>query len=73
MTVDISRLDVPLDVLTLRIAAARTHSPSDHLAYDLDAWLIQHPEAPVSTDADYPHWAAALAALPTYFRTREGQ
>lgn len=71
MTVDLSRLDVSLPVLTLRIAAARTASPSDHLAYDLDAWLIQHPEAPVSTDQDYPAWAAALAAQPTYHRPLE--
>jgi hypothetical protein len=67
----IAALHVPLPVLTLRLAAARTHSPSDHLAYDLDAWLIQHPEAPVATDADYPAWAAALAALPTYHRPLE--
>ncbi|MCW7941608.1 hypothetical protein AAW14_06050 [Streptomyces hygroscopicus] len=47
---------------TLADAAAHTHSPSDRLAYALDAWLVAHPDAPVSTLADYPAWAAAMAA-----------
>jgi hypothetical protein len=37
-------------------AAEHSHSPSDRLAYALDEWLITHPEAPVSTAADYPDW-----------------
>ena len=63
MTVDLSRLDVPaavvetqLNVQTLAAARARTHSPSDQLPYALDAWLVEHHEAPVSTEADYPGW-----------------
>jgi hypothetical protein len=71
MTLPISAVDVPLPVLTLQLAADRTNSLSDHLAYDLDAWLIQHPEAPVSVDQDYPQRAAALAAQPTYFCAKE--
>ncbi|MFE4818538.1 hypothetical protein ACFRFU_19325 [Streptomyces sp. NPDC056704] len=62
---DISALDVPLETVqalvarqrncqTLADAAAHSHSPSDRIAYQLDAWLIGHPEAPISTDADYP-------------------
>lgn len=43
-------------------AAKHTASPSDHLAYDLDAWLVRHPEAPLSTDADYAGWAEYIAA-----------
>lgn len=63
-------VDVPLPVLTLQVAASHTASPSDRLAYCLDEWLITH-DAPVSVDADYPAWAAALAAAPTYYRRQE--
>jgi hypothetical protein len=64
VTVDLSRLDVPLPVVdaqiaavaTLHAAAAHTHSPSDRLAYALDEWLVTHPDAPVSSPADYPNW-----------------
>jgi hypothetical protein len=64
MTVDLSRLDVPLAVVeaqtaavtTLHDAAAHTLSPSDRLAYALDEWLVTHPDAPLSTAADYPGW-----------------
>jgi hypothetical protein len=41
--------------LTLRLAAARTHSPSDRIGDSLAAWLIRE-QVPVSTDADYPAW-----------------
>ncbi|MFD4547199.1 hypothetical protein [Streptomyces sp. NPDC058466] len=73
----ISDLDVPLPTLRERMAAIvagqrsaqilaeaakHTASPSDHLAYDLDAWLVRHPEAPLSTDADYPGFAEYVAA-----------
>ena len=79
----ISDLDVPLSHLeadikalaarqrtaqTLHDAAERTHSPSDRLAYALDEWLITHPDAPLSTDADYPGWTPTGAVdveLPT--------
>jgi len=62
MTVDMSRLDVPLPILTLQLAAAHTASPSDRIAYALDEWLITHPKA-CSTDADYPGWTERIAAL----------
>jgi hypothetical protein len=59
----IAALDVPLaDVeqqlacAPLLAALAATHSPSDALAYRLDLFLVTHPNAPVSTDADYPNW-----------------
>ncbi|MDQ0758770.1 hypothetical protein [Streptomyces canus] len=71
MTRPIAHVDVPLPVLALQVAAAHTKSPSDRLAYALDEWLLGHPEAPVSVDADYAEWAARLATLPTYRRTKE--
>ncbi|MEU1433967.1 hypothetical protein ABZ438_07700 [Streptomyces sp. NPDC005786] len=37
-------------------ARDKTNSPSDALAYSLDLFLITHPDAPVSVDADYPGW-----------------
>lgn len=70
-------LDVPLPTLRQQVAAIvagqrnaqiladaakHTHSASDHLAYDLDAWLVRHPEAPLSKDADFPGWAEYIAA-----------
>lgn len=71
MTLPIARVDVSLPVLTLQLAASHTKSPSDRLAYALDEWLLGHPEAPVSVDADYADWAAALATLPTYRPAKE--
>jgi hypothetical protein len=76
MTVPMHRMDVPLSVVEAEIAAVqllaaariRTASPSDRIAFALDGWLITHHDAPVSTDRDYPAWAAALAAQPTYHR-----
>lgn len=60
MTVDLSRLDVPLATVTadacFLTAAARTTDPDDRLVYLLDAKLL-HPTVPLSTDADYPGWA----------------
>lgn len=63
MTLPIHHLDVDLHVLLRRMAvdvlaaaSKRTSSPSDRIAYALDTWLIEHPEAPVSTDATYPGW-----------------
>lgn len=70
MTARIAALDVPLPLITLRLAAARTHSPSDRVAYAHDEWLITHPNA-CATDADYPEWAARLHALPTYVHAKE--
>ncbi|MDH6448267.1 hypothetical protein M2155_000675 [Streptomyces sp. SAI-119] len=72
----LAALDTPLPVVvaqltavaTLDAACVRTKSPSDQLAYRLDGYLVTHPDAPVSVDRDYPQWAAALAAQPTYFR-----
>lgn len=77
MTRPIEHLDVPLATVKRQVveivarqrasqvlaeAAARTPSPSRKAAYQLDAWLIRHPDALVSVEADYPGWAAALAA-----------
>jgi hypothetical protein len=63
MTLPTHRLDVDLHVLLRRMAvdilaaaSLRTSSPSDRIAYALDTWLIEHPDAPVSTDATYPGW-----------------
>ncbi|WP_431983129.1 MULTISPECIES: hypothetical protein [Streptomyces] len=39
----------------LKTAMARTHSPSDRIAYALDQALLQHPER-LSRAADYPGW-----------------
>lgn len=47
--------------LHFRQAAEHTNSPSDRLAFYLDARLIRD-QAPVSTDADYPGWAELIAA-----------
>lgn len=47
---------------TLTDAAQLSHSPSDRIAYALDAWLITHPDAPLAQVADYPAWAAEMAA-----------
>lgn len=47
-----ARLDVSVEVLTAAIAA----HPGEALAYREAAYLVTHPEAPVSTDADYPGW-----------------
>ncbi|MFF0736807.1 hypothetical protein ACFYVK_35000 [Streptomyces chartreusis] len=48
--------------LYFRQAATRTASPSDRIAFALDAHLIRE-QVPVSTDADYPGWAEHIAAL----------
>lgn len=59
--VPLSRLEADVKALVARQrcqvlaeAAKNTNSPSDQIAYALDEWLITHPDAPVSTDADYP-------------------
>lgn len=61
----IARLDVPAEQVAaeavLHGALAATHSPSDALAYRLDLYLVTHPDAPVSTDDDYPAFSAWLA------------
>lgn len=66
MTVDMTRMDVPLPVVEAEAAflqaAERTCSPSDRIAFRLDAWLVTHPKAPVSRDADYEGWAEWIAA-----------
>jgi hypothetical protein len=46
----------------LRKARIATHSQSDRIAYAHDAWLIRHPEAPLSTNDDYPGFAEHIAA-----------
>ena len=73
MTAPIRHLTVPQDQLAAAVRqlaalrtllAAREHaaSPSDRLAYSLDADLITG-DVPVSTDADYDGWAEHIAAL----------
>ncbi|MEU3826513.1 hypothetical protein AB0F36_14510 [Streptomyces sp. NPDC029080] len=65
MTVDLSRLDVPLPTVEadacFLAAAARTTDPKDQLVYRLDAKLL-HPTEPLSVDADYPGFAEWVAA-----------
>lgn len=65
MTIDLSRLDVPLTTVTadscFLAAAARATDPKDQLVYRLDAKLL-HPTVPLSTDQDYPGWAELIAA-----------
>lgn len=48
--------------LHFRQAAAHTHSPSDQIAFQLDAWLVTHPKACATAD-DYPGWAEEFAAI----------
>lgn len=67
---DIAALDVPREQLEAEIAAhsfwkaqRRTEDPSEKAAFALDAWLVTHPQAPVSRDSDYPGWAEHIAAL----------
>lgn len=77
MTRPISDLDVPLSTLRQQVAAIvarqrnaqiltdaadHTASPSERIAFRLDAWLVRHPEAPVSTAADYPDFHPGGAA-----------
>lgn len=61
--VDVSTADLvaAMRATTLHAAAARSHSPSDRIAYALDEWLVTHPDAPVSTQADYPGWNPTAA------------
>lgn len=56
-------------LLAARVTAPK-YAVSDRIAYALDVRLIET-HADVATDADYPQWAARLAALPTYFRAKE--
>ncbi len=44
-------------------AAAHTHSPSDRIAFRLDAWLVKHPDEVQAATADYPDWPAQFAAI----------
>ena len=66
---DIAALDVPLSDLEAELAAhsfwkaqRRTEDPSEKAAYALDAWLVTHPDAPVSRDSDFPGFAEWVAA-----------
>lgn len=59
---DVKALVARQQCQVLADAAKRTASPSDRIAYALDAWFVQHPEAPVSTDADYPTWTPGGAS-----------
>ena len=61
----IAALDVPLPEVEadafFRQAAEHTDSPSDRLAFYLDAQLVHHPEL-LATDKDYPGFAEWIAA-----------
>ena len=65
MTVDLSRLDVPLPAVEadacFLAAAARATDPKDQLVYRLDARLVRHPEL-LATDDSYPGFAEWVAA-----------
>lgn len=77
MAAPIERLDVPAEQVALeavlreqvaRHAEARDWDEDELVAHCEAIRLVTHPDAPVSTEADYPTWAAALAA-----RTHGGQ
>ncbi|HEY9370426.1 hypothetical protein [Streptomyces sp.] len=62
MTAPLAPRDIA--VLTLRQAAADSHSPSDRIAYALDAELLLHPEAlTVETPAGWDEHIAAIQKL----------
>ncbi|MEU3613414.1 hypothetical protein ABZ725_14020 [Streptomyces sp. NPDC006872] len=70
MTRPWSSMDVPLAVVEADIAAAhfeqaagRTKSPSDQIAFRLDAWLVKHPDDVRAAAAAYPDWPAQFAAI----------
>ena len=64
MSADMARMDVPAEQVAAEAIAlhamARTHSPSDRIAYALDARLVTHPELIPSESGD-PMWDAWLA------------
>ena len=63
LTADMAALVLEREADVVREAMARTHSPSDRIAYALDARLVTHPEVHLADDADYgTEWAAWLAA-----------
>lgn len=71
MAAPIERLDVSLDLASAeailreqvaRHTAARDWDEDELVAACEAIRLVTHPDAPVSTDADYATWAAALAA-----------
>ncbi|MFB6675552.1 hypothetical protein ACFCWG_24640 [Streptomyces sp. NPDC056390] len=62
MTAPLAPRDIA--VLTLRQAATHSHSPSDRIAYALDAELLLHPEAlAVEVPAGWDHHIAQLVEL----------
>lgn len=67
--VPLSRLEADVKALVARQrcqvladAAKRTASPSDRIAYALDEWLMERPDVPLSTDADYPNFHPGVAS-----------
>jgi len=71
MAAPIERLDVPSEqvaqeaILREQVArhtAARDWDADEYVAAYEAIRLVTHPDAPVSTDRDYPAWAAQLAA-----------
>jgi hypothetical protein len=57
-------LNVSVDVLVAAIA--HTADPAERLAYREAAYLVEHPEVHVSTDADYPGWTPGMAVAPCW-------
>ncbi|MGW2048658.1 hypothetical protein ACWCPF_26255 [Streptomyces sp. NPDC001858] len=44
-------------------AADRTKSPSEQIAFRLDAWLVKHPDDVRAAADAYPDWPAQFAAI----------
>ena len=67
MTRPIAAVDVPLPVVEAEAvflqAAARTKSPSEQIAFRLDAWLVTHPNEVKKAADVYPDWPAQFAAI----------
>lgn len=66
----LARLDIPLPVVEADVAAAQferaatlTASPSEQIAYHLDAWLVTHPDDVRAAAEAYPDWPAQFAAI----------
>jgi hypothetical protein len=49
----------------LEAAICSAWLPREETTYREALLLVTHPEAPVSTDADYPWWTPSMGCLPT--------
>ena len=67
----IAALDVPLPVVQARIADLREQAHQLDPADRAFAALACACPTACSCDGDYPQWAAALAAAPTYYHRQE--